>query len=107
MQWKSPPVIKMYEALGAIADGRVHMSRDQAKVYSSSGNKYYTVSFESATNTISSNDNGSFWRGYLGYPAIAYLACSGRLMYRDDVAQGLKGTCGRILILKCRTTMKK
>jgi hypothetical protein len=37
--WKLPPIIKVYEALGCIADGRIHVDGDSAKVYSSSGNK--------------------------------------------------------------------
>ncbi len=34
MKWKHPPIIKIYEALGAVADGRVKISGDSAQVYS-------------------------------------------------------------------------
>ncbi|MFZ1075166.1 MAG: hypothetical protein WAN50_02225 [Minisyncoccia bacterium] len=37
MKWKKPPVIKIYEALGAVADGRIEVDGNAAKVYSSSG----------------------------------------------------------------------
>jgi hypothetical protein len=33
------------------------------------------------------NDNGSFWKGYLGYPAIAFLLKNGVLSYEQDVAK--------------------
>jgi hypothetical protein len=35
MKWRHPPLIKIYEALGAIADGRVEVNGMTAKVYSS------------------------------------------------------------------------
>jgi hypothetical protein len=35
MKWQHPPIIKIYEALGAIADGRVEINGMTAKVYSS------------------------------------------------------------------------
>jgi len=46
MKWKHPPIIKIYEALGSVADGRVEVSGNTAKVFSSSGNKFYVVSYD-------------------------------------------------------------
>ncbi len=37
------------------------------------------------------NDNGSFWKGYLGYPAIAYLMKIGVLSYDPKIGDQLKG----------------
>jgi hypothetical protein len=91
MKWKQPPLIKIYEALGALADGRVEVEGTTAKVWSSEGNKYYDVRYEPKSNSISANDNGSYWQGYLGYPSIALLAALGVIEYRSNVADWLKG----------------
>ncbi len=71
--WKQPPIIKVYEALGALADKRIEIEGNTAKVRSSTGNKVYTVTYDPKTRAIMCNDNGSYWQGYLGYPSIAYL----------------------------------
>jgi hypothetical protein len=72
-----PPKIKIYEALGAIADQRVEldgMFANQGKCFSVSSNrKSYTISYNPETNVIISNDSGSIQQGYIGYPAIAFL----------------------------------
>lgn len=81
MKWKHPPTIKIYEALGCIADDRIEIKNNSAKVYSSTKNKFYDVNFDPVTNSIMANDNGSYWKGYLGYPAIAYLMKSGIISY--------------------------
>jgi hypothetical protein len=76
--WKLPPLAKTYEALGAIADGRVHLEDPaHASVTSSDGEKTYTVEADYANHVVSANDNASFWQGYLGYPAIAVLLLLG------------------------------
>lgn len=88
--WALPPIIKVYEALGCVADGRIELSGDKAKVYSSSGNKFYTVTFNPDTKEIMCNDNGSFWQGYLGYPAIAFLMQIDLIPYNQKLAELLK-----------------
>lgn len=72
MKWKHPSITKIYEALGAVADGRVEVSSNTAKVYSSSRNKYYDIVYDPDKNQIMSNDNSSFYKGELGYPSIAF-----------------------------------
>ncbi len=79
--WKQPPIIKVYEALGCVADKRIQIDGDTAKIYSSSGNKFYTVTYDPKTNSIMCNDNGSYWAGYLGYPAIAFLLTKNIIPY--------------------------
>jgi hypothetical protein len=37
------------------------------------------------------NDNGSYWQGYLGYPAIAYLLVKDIIAYDPHLAELLKG----------------
>jgi hypothetical protein len=76
--WKMPPLAKVYEALGAIGDGRVRIEDAQrAFVTSSDGSKTYQVEIGNDGREISSNDNASFWQGYLGYPAIAVMIARG------------------------------
>lgn len=76
-----PPIVKVFEAMGAIGDGRVRLeSANRATVTSSEGDKSYEVEVSDDGRTISSNDNASYWQGYLGYPAIAVLLARG--MYR-------------------------
>ena len=87
MRWKHPPIIKIYEALGSAADGRVEVSQNSGKVYSSSRNKYYEVTYDPKSGAIMANDNGSFWKGYLGYPSIAFLMKIGVLPYEKYVGE--------------------
>lgn len=89
--WKQPPRIKILEALGALADQRVTLTDSGAIVSSSSGNKRYTVIYNQSTDTITSNDNGSYWKGYLGYPALAVLMLNGRLPFNAKLASLLAG----------------
>ncbi len=87
--WKLPPKIKVYEALGATADKRIELDGNTARVYSSSRGKFYTVSYDPETNVIMANDNGSYWQGYLGYPAIAFLLVTDHIPYSTDIANYL------------------
>lgn len=73
-----------------MADGRVKLKKDNlAWVYSSSGRKHYDVQFDLINNAISANDNGSYWQGYLGYPAIAVLFDKKVLPFDADLAEAL------------------
>ncbi len=91
MRWENPPKIKIYEALGAIADKRVELSGSTAKIFSSSGKKHYHVSYDKESNSIMANDNSSFYTDHLGYPAIAFLLLSGEVGYEPTLADKLKG----------------
>lgn len=91
MHWLHPPKEKIYEALGALADERIEVYGNSAKVYSSSRNKFYRVDYDPDTQSIMANDNASFYREYLGYPAIAFLMAIGELFYEPKVAELLKG----------------
>jgi hypothetical protein len=87
-----PPIAKVYEALGAIGDNRVHLVDAQhASVTSSDGTRTYQVETSADHREISSNDNASFWQGYLGYPAIAVMIARGLLEARADVVKALSG----------------
>ena len=90
--WKQPPREKIFEALGAIADGRVSLTgSNSAAVVSSSGTKTYEVVWKEGETAFSSNDNASFWQGYLGYPILAVLMRLGRITFDPDIADLLKG----------------
>ena len=91
MYWKLPPNIKIYEALGAVADGRIEMvGEHEVRVYSSSRGKFYTVTYGPERQAIMANDNGSYWQGYLGYPSIAYLMQIGVIRYDARYAEAVK-----------------
>ena len=87
--WTNPPIIKLYEALGAIGDNRVRILDDHAEVDSSSRNKTYTVTYDLNRNAIRSNDNGSYWKEYLGYPAIAVLMLLEKVVYDSTFTEAL------------------
>ena len=91
-RWKMPPLAKIYEALGAIGDGRVRLEdATHASVVSSSGDKTYSVELDPTTHQIASNDNASYWQGYLGYPAIAVLILHGLYMPHPETLKALAG----------------
>lgn len=107
MKWKRPPITKIYEALGAVADGRVEMEGNAAKVYSSTRNKFYTVTYDPETNSIMANDNASYWQGYLGYPAIAYLMKIGVLDFEPRLGELLKGVVWKDINQKFKNDFAK
>lgn len=90
--WKLPPIAKVYEALSAVADGRVTLAGSTAaRVASSSRDKTYTVAWSADLREITSNDNASLWQGYLGYPIIAVLLALKKIAYNEEVARWLAG----------------
>jgi hypothetical protein len=97
----------MYEAIGAVADGRVEVVDNTAKVYSSSRNKYYDVSYDPLKKAIMSNDNGSYWKGYLGYPAVAYLMKKGVVSYEPKLGEILKGVPWKDINQKFKNDFEK
>lgn len=113
MKWKLPPAIKIYEALGAVADGRVEVDdKDNegvvsARVFSSSRNKFYMVFWDEMKQAIMTNDNGTYWQGYLGYPGLAFLMKIGELEYRKEVAQSLEGIAWKDLNTRFNNRFEK
>src|SRR5487761_1911614 len=91
-----PPPIKVYEAIGAIGDGRLRAIDNSVAqvgwdVVSSAGAKTYRVEISADGREISSNDNASYWQGYLGYPAIAVLLIRGLYRAPANVIDALAG----------------
>jgi len=87
-----PPRIKILEALGAIADERIRvLDEKNAEVVSSDGSRKYHVYVDINNGIVSSNDNGTRYRGYIGYPIIAFLMLKKMLPFDKDIAEALKG----------------
>jgi hypothetical protein len=100
-----PPKIKVLEAAGSIADGRVRVLEDRgskvvAVVESSMGDRSYNVVIEITGPKLivaSSNDNGTRFRGYIGYPIISLLMIKGLIPRDQEVEEALKGIPWRVL----------
>jgi hypothetical protein len=87
-----PPRIKVLEALGAIADGRVErVGQHSYRVVSSEGDRTYHVYVDAGRGLAYSDDNGTRFRGYIGYPIIAALMLEGALPFDERLAEALKG----------------
>jgi len=99
LRLREPPRIKVLEAAGAIADGRVHLvkgltpDRLDATVISSEGDRRYRVVVvkEGGGYRVYSDDNGTRLRGYVGYPIISVLMLAGALPRDEQVEVALKG----------------
>lgn len=89
-KWEFPHRVKIYEALWTIVDKRIEIlesdsSLYKAKIYSSSRQKYYLVTFDKLNNSIISNDNASYYKWHLWYPSIALLIYLNILERNDDI----------------------
>jgi len=107
MKWKIPSITKIYEALGTIADERIEVAENAAKSYSSTRNKFYTITYDPAANAIMSNDNSSFYKGELGYPSIALLMKLGVLSFDSEYANILKGIAWKDINQKFKNNYEK
>ena len=80
-----PPIIKVYEAIGALGDERVRKVDDSIYYVSSSdGSKVYKVCIKE--NVVCSTDNGTVFKHYIGYPIISSFMLSG-VLPRDRYAE--------------------
>jgi hypothetical protein len=94
-----PPRIKVLEAAGAIGDGRVKLGEKAgdtllvAQVRSSDGSRTYRVALKRVDSRIHaySDDNGTRYRGYVGYPIIALMMLANLLPRNPRVENALKG----------------
>ncbi|MEM2822255.1 MAG: hypothetical protein QXE64_01540 [Candidatus Pacearchaeota archaeon] len=108
--WKIPPRIKVLEAAGAIADKRIKIKEKNkltvAGCISSLGDKVYEVVYDKSKNAIKSNDNGSLFKGYLGYPSIALLMLEKVLGFDEKLSNALKGIPWKVLNEKFKNYFK-
>jgi len=72
-----PPRIKVLEAVSALASGRVKRIDDIYKVKASMSNREYTVIL--GDESVYSDDNGTVYRQYVGYPIIAVMIMEGSI----------------------------
>ncbi|MDW7977728.1 MAG: hypothetical protein RMH74_02870 [Candidatus Caldarchaeum sp.] len=85
-----PPRIKVLEALGAVAGGRVTcLSDSEAVVAASEGQRAYKVFVDLDKRVAESDDNGTVYRNYVGYPIIAFLMARKVLPYFEEVGRPL------------------
>jgi len=93
-----PPRIKVLEALSSVAEGRIkQLSEKEATVVSSDEKREYQVFLDVEKGIANSTDNGTKYRGYIGYPIIAFLMLKGILPYDEEVASKLVGIEWRAL----------
>lgn len=85
---KLPPIEKIYEAYGAIADNRISINNSDAFVKSSNLKKEYKVVWDE--DIYSLNDNATYWQGYAGYPVIAVLMIKDKLPLNYEIANFFK-----------------
>ncbi len=96
MSLRLPPRIKVLEALGAVVDGRVRLvGEGRCEVVSSEGDRVYDVVVEGGF--VYSNDNGTLYRGYVGYPILACLMAEGKLPIDAELGEKLRGVPWRRL----------
>ena len=96
MSLRLPPRIKVLEALGAVVDGRVRLvGEGRCEVVSSEGDRVYNVVVEGGF--VYSNDNGTLYRGYVGYPILACLMAEGKLPIDAQLGEKLRGVPWRRL----------
>ncbi len=88
---RAPPREKILEALSCIADGRILVSGNRAKVLSSTGEREYEVEIIEEDNRVKSTDPATRWQHYYGYPVIALLMEKGIISFDPEVAEYLKG----------------
>lgn len=93
--YKTPVILKIYEALTAIIDGKIKSTDDVNlfHIYSSSGNKFYYVYLEIREGKMIafSNDNATYYEDYFGYPIIALMFIKKILKYDEKLAKELGG----------------
>lgn len=81
---KLPPIEKIPEAYTAEEDNRITMYENYAIVTSSNNKKEYLVKWKD--NIYYSNDNSTYWQGYIGYPVIAVLMLQGILPLNKEIS---------------------
>jgi hypothetical protein len=91
MPLSMPPRVKVLEAAGAVAGNRVRVLSDQqAEVKASEGDRVYNVFLDLDRMLADSDDNGTTYRNYVGYPILAFMMVKGVLPYDEEVGRALK-----------------
>lgn len=85
---KLPPIEKIPEAYTAIEDDRVILFDEYANVKSSNNENKYLIHWKD--NVYYSNDNSTYWQGYIGYPVIAVLMLQNKLSLNREISKYFK-----------------
>ncbi len=93
MIWKKPHILRIYEALTAIADDRVEMNGNKARCYSLTSEKFYDIQYDPINGSIMSNDNSAYYTFSLSYPMIAYLMLIKKIPYNEKLIEILQNIC--------------
>lgn len=92
---RPPPRIKILEAVGSIGDNRVvFISDTEARVQSSTGEREYRVIVVKTSDIeyrVYSSDNGTVYRGYIGYPIIAFFMLKGVIPIDKTIMKAMTG----------------
>lgn len=92
-KWKMPLKVKIYEAFTVIADKRYEFLSDtQAAIPSTNGQKSYVIEWDNVfPMAMTANDNGTYWKGYIGYTMIAILMAQGKINYDEKIVSLFSG----------------
>lgn len=93
MIWKKPHISVIYEALTAIADGRMEIRGNRGQCFSLTSDKFYDIVFDPVVGSIMSNDNTSYYKQSFSYPMVAYLMLAGEVPYEEKLLEYLKDVC--------------
>ncbi|MDW8084552.1 MAG: hypothetical protein RMI49_05080 [Candidatus Caldarchaeum sp.] len=95
---RTPPRVKVLEALGAVAGKRVKiLDQNNCLVDASEGPRTYNVFVDLSSQLAQSDDNGTVFRDYVGYPIIAFLMVLGKISYDQKIAELLASVKWRSL----------
>jgi len=90
--WAKPKIEKVYEALTAVADGRIKITGDGTAVCaSSSGKKFYHLKFDSDSLAMTSNDNMAYYQKSLSYPMMALLIVTKKVDCPEELPKYFAG----------------
>lgn len=96
-----PPRIKFLEAISAVAGDRIKaLSDEKYEVVSSDSTRVYSVWVHRVGDDVwqvCSTDNGTVYRGYVGYPIIAALIMKKALPYDEELARSLSNVPWKLL----------
>lgn len=86
-KWELPPRGKFFKAFTVIGADRIRPRNHEVSEVESSTGKQYVVRYDERHAAVTSNDGGSFFRGYLNYPIIAELIRRDRLSRDEEIFQ--------------------
>ncbi len=87
-----PPKIKILEALSAVYGDRVKVVNDKfCRVTSSDGTRVYNVFLDLEQRLAYSDDNGTRYRRYIGYPIISFLIVKGVVPADNEIGEIIRG----------------